>query len=191
MLSGCKMFYASSQFAKTLEFYQVSDTLYARFNQETGNINCFTRGVIPYPKEEPCVQSAVKLRFIGNVTVEDPSIGYDNCHKIIKEFVKDAKEVGLVYSKNAVFGPDYVSRVCFAVYLMDYTYEKSCPDEYKGYRIDTRNFIFERKSNDGTKNKIFFRSPTIAQYLYLKSVNHRALRIEDDYSYDDHINDYE
>jgi hypothetical protein len=185
------MYYGSSEFGDTLDFYKVSDNLYAKFGIDTGTAMCYSRDILPYPKEEPCVQSAVKLHYKGNVTLDEATIGYDNCHKIIGEFGKNVSDEGVVYSKNIVLKNRNIFRVCFTISLIDRTYERKCPEEYRRYQIDTRNFYFLRANRGSTKNKRFYRSPTISQFEYLLSLDHPAVEIIDDYDYEDHINDYE
>ena len=150
------MYYGSSEFGDTLDFYKVSNNLYAKFGIDTGTAMCYSRDILPYPKEEPCVQSAVKLHYKGNVTLDEATIGYDNCHKIIGEFGKNVSDDGVVYSKNIVLKNSNIFRVCFTISLIYRTYERKCPEEYRRYQIDTRNFYFLRANRGSTKNKRFY-----------------------------------
>lgn len=186
------MYYGSSEFGDTLNFYKVSGNLYAKFGIDTGTVMCYSLETLPYPTEEPCVHSAVKLNYKGVVTITYDTIGYDHCHDIITDFGKNVSEAGVIYSKDVILKARNKFRLCFSVSFMDRTYGVKCPDKYKLYKIDTRNFYFQRSNRHSlTKNKRFYRSPTISQFEYLLSLNHPAVEIMDDYDYDDHVNDYE
>jgi hypothetical protein len=191
MLSGCQIYFGSSYFSQSLKAYKVSENGYAKFDQNTGTVQCFSDGQLPYPQERLCTQGAVKVHFKGNVTIENTKIGHDNCQNVINQFRINATKINQEYSKNVFLTSRNVYRLCYAMTLVNYTFTEACPDEYKRYKIDTRNFYFRRRNDGPIKNKMFYRSPTIAQFKYLVAVEHPAVQIEDDYSYEDHINDYQ
>ena len=144
-----------------------------------------------YPREELCTEAAVKKYNLGRVTIDDPHIGWRNCNKVISIMSGNATETGLTYSRDVKLEFRNYVRVCYSMVFIDYVEDASCPERIKDYKIDTRNFFFQRSNEGSLKYKPFFKSPTISQYEHLVALNSAAVAVMDDYAYDDHVNDYE
>jgi hypothetical protein len=192
MLSGCKMYFGSRYFEKYLKGYEITENFFAKFDEGTGMLECMSKSNRSYPFEKSCTQNAVHVDKTGSITISNSYIGFDNCHEVINEFKKGNLKAGTIYSKKVKVGTDtLVLTICFSLGIEEHTVVEECPTKYRDYKIDTRNFIFRRQSTGGIKNKAFFRSPTLAQYEKLLALNHDSVKAIDDYSYSDHVNDYE
>lgn len=190
MLYGCRLYHGDRWTKDYIRPYYVPNyDMYMIFSREEGDLECFGDRELSYPFERSCTQDAVKGSFKGEVAI--PNTYAENCPELISGLLANVTEEKGTISKNVKVGNDQAIRVCYDIGKVVMNIEVECPKEFENYRIEPRNFFFQRISTGPIKNKAFFRSPNISQYEYLKSQGHPAVDIDNNYDYDSHENDYE
>ena len=158
------------------------------FNERSGDLECYSMRQVFYPSEEANCRDAREANAGVMFFRKEPS--YNDCVKGVNHMTERVTNTKTNYYAVAVLeGKAGLARMCFKVEIRYLRMARECPTEYKGYHVDVRSFKFRIGTDTRIRGKLFYRSPSVAQYEYLRN-SHFSL-VNDDYDYDSHENEYD
>lgn len=190
--TSCRQFFQSGYDQGYMREYSLpgSDGLYAKFQERTGKLECYVDWDYLYPDGKTCTQDAVELFGMGDVEMPCGGVNSKSCKEFIAKYLQGATETNKMYAKKLTTRASTDHKVCFTVTSHKSFKIAECPERIRGYTIASKNFQYLVHVNGpSAKGVVYYQSPTVAQFEYLKSIGY-SVGIEDDYDYNSHENDY-
>ena len=189
MTRGCMYLFGERWYGDSAKPYLLDSGIFAMFSESTGVLECFKHEELLYPINSECKKGSISF-ILPRLLLETDNINYDNCFKWREKVVAGVSLTQVTYYRSVRIGYETPFIYCFRVKFITHSQGVKCPNDLLGFKIDVRNFQFRSPALGGKEGKEFFRSPTVKQYMHLKSINHPSVIETDDYNYDSHENDY-
>lgn len=189
---SCRQFFQTGYDQGYMREYSLpgAEGIYAKFTERTGKLECYADWDYLYPYGKTCTQDAMELFGVENIEMPYGEVNLKSCKDFISNFVKGATETNKEYAKKITTKASTDHKVCFTVVSQKSYMIVECPERIRGYAIASKNFQFLVHVNGpSAKGVVYYQSPTVAQFEYLKSIGY-SVGIEDDYDYNSHENDY-
>jgi len=191
MVRDCKVHYGQSVNEALMKTYKLPNEtdVMGMFNEKTGELECFSYYKRFYPIAKDCPNNMSKLKGKGLIYVKNEEVSYDNCLIVISDVVHGATNTQTDYYVDVLKEDSEIFPLCFRVEVRSLKIMQDCPKKYRDYKIDVRSFRFRLASTTSIKYATFYRSPSVAQYEHLKTIDF-PMTI-DDYVYESHENEYD
>jgi len=172
ILRDCKDYLEEKWAGSWIEPYKVNGLLYAVFGPK-GNLLCYRKATIEYANEIDCNANDAIITHVNDNLFLNFSKNANSCVAIHQRVIQSTRN----HSQESFINGTL--KLCFTQeQLANIPIITECYEGIRNYSIPTKNFLFY----DYATGKVVYRTPTVRQYEFLKSIGHRS--VSDDYDYD-------